>query len=75
MDVSELLELLKKDRNAAIARERECRKNAKTCEKVGDYKMALRWEQEYDSAWIIAGDLKRTITVIENALAHLEKGE
>lgn len=69
MTASELLELLKADRNAAIARERECTKNIKAFMKVGDEEMVLHWAQEYDIAWLEASELRRAIDIIEKRLA------
>ena len=69
MDAQTLLEQLKADRNAAIARQRKCRKNIKSAEEAGDPKMVLHWEQEYDRAWFESSELKRTIDIIEKKLA------
>ena len=69
MMVSELLELLKADRNAAIARGRECTKKIKEFDKLGDEKMVLHWAQEYDRAWLEASELRRAIDIIEKKLA------
>ncbi len=72
MNVRILLEQLKSDRNAAIARQRLCIKNMKTCRP--DSKEELNWAQEYDKAWMESSDLKTAITIIEKTM-DTYKGE
>lgn len=72
IDVNALLEQLKSDRNAAIARQRLCIKNMKTCQSGS--KEELNWAQEYDKAWLESSNLKTAITIIEKTM-DAYKGE